>query len=414
MPGPQSTLFFLLMLAIFGALVWWLVVAKQTVFRVLAGCLAFIPAMAFGVAAVNKYYDYYQNWSAAFVDLTNRAAQAAPEVPAGSGVHVRFGRLLGNQFEEQLAAQQGVTLHLQVTGAASHLSRSVFVYLPPQYFQAAYRHYRFPAVELLHGFPGQPQDWITVIGVPTMMQALLRQHHAKPVVLVMPDANGGRGISLQCLNQAGGPRDATFLAVDLPRYVSRRLRVFRPGRAWGVGGYSEGGFCAANLGLQYSSVFGYAGVLSGYFKPFDNQLGSPPRQVSPFGGNKRLARRNTPIDFLESLPPGAQIPQFWMGVGAADSADAKNAAIFQQLLQLHQPNVQLHTVPGGGHTMLTWRELLPGMLRWMTPRLAAAVAYETAHPHPHPSASLPASPSQTAPPTPKPRASLRQGGKPRT
>ncbi len=380
MPGPQSTLFFLLMLAIFGALIWWLVVARQTVFRVLAACLAFVPAMAFGVAAVNKYYDYYQNWSAAFTDLTNRGVQAAPEVPSGAAGHVRFSSVLGNQVDEQLAAQQGVTLHLQVSGQFSHIIRSVFVYLPPQYFQAAYRHYQFPAVELLHGFPGQPQDWITVIGVPTIMQTLLHQHHAKPAVLVMPDANGGRGISLQCLNQVRGPQDATFLAIDLPRYIHQKLRVFRPGRAWGIVGYSEGGYCAANLGLQHGNVFGYAGVLSGYFKPDDNQLGNPPRQVSPFGGSKWLTRRNTPVDFIQSVKPGTPIPQFWLGVGAGDRADARNAVIFQQLAQLHQPSVELHTVPGGGHTMYTWRALVPQMLRWMTPRLAAAVAYETGHP----------------------------------
>ena len=67
------------MMVIFGALMWWLVVAKQLVFRILAACLAFIPAMVFGVAAVNKYYDYYQNWNAAFSDLSGSDAQ--PELP---------------------------------------------------------------------------------------------------------------------------------------------------------------------------------------------------------------------------------------------------------------------------------------------------------------------------------------------
>jgi hypothetical protein len=71
---PQSTGFFLVLIGVFAALVWWLVVAKQLVFRVLAACLAFIPAMLFGVAAVNKYYDYYQNWNSAISDMTNSNA----------------------------------------------------------------------------------------------------------------------------------------------------------------------------------------------------------------------------------------------------------------------------------------------------------------------------------------------------
>jgi hypothetical protein len=30
----------------------------------------------------------------------------------------------------------------------------------------------------------------------------------------------------------------------------------------------------------------------------------------------------------------------------------------------------LKVVPGGGHTMFTWRALMPSLLEWMTPQLA--------------------------------------------
>ena len=67
------------------------------------------------------------------------------------------------------------------------------MFLPPQYFWPGYQRYRFPAIELIHGFPGTPQDWITVLGVNSMLDTLVSQHLARPAVLVMPDANGGRG-----------------------------------------------------------------------------------------------------------------------------------------------------------------------------------------------------------------------------
>ena len=199
------------------------------------------------------------------------------------------------------------------------------MYLPPQYFQQAYRNYRFPAIELLHGFPGTPLDWITVVGVTTTLQDLISSGLAKPAVLVMPDANGGRAISLQCLNQFHGPQDATYLAEDLPAYIARSLRVQPPGLAWGIAGYSEGGFCAANLGLKYGKQFGFAGVLSGYFAPLDNQLGH--KAVDPFGGNAQLRRANTPDDLVDSLPGGTRIAQFWLGAGSADRSDLKNADV---------------------------------------------------------------------------------------
>jgi enterochelin esterase-like enzyme len=367
---PQSTAFFLLLIVVFGGLMWWMAVAKQLVFRILAACLAFVPAMAFGVAAVNKYYDYYQNWNSAISDFTGQSNQAAEVPAADSGSGTKFSTFLGSSIDQAVAAQFGYTAHLEVPGKLSHITRSVYVYLPPQYFQPSYRNYRFPAIELLHGFPGTPQDWITVVGVTTLMQELISSGQAKPAVLVMPDANGGRTVSLQCLNQFRGPEDATYLAQDLPAYIAQNLRVMQPGAAWGIAGYSEGGFCAANLGLKYGNNFGFSGVLSGYFAPSDNQLGNPPRLVNPFGGSVKLKRENTPDDLALSLPPGTRVPQFWLGVGSGDRSDLRNAQIFEQLLQTRQPGVVLKVVPGGGHTMFTWRALMPSLLEWMTPQLA--------------------------------------------
>jgi enterochelin esterase-like enzyme len=368
LPQPQSTEFFLILIAVFGALVWWVIVAKQLVFRIFAACLAFIPAMMFGVAAVNKYYDYYQTWNAAFSDLTNQGVQAA-DVPAPTyRPGIKFGTFLGQTIDTGLAAQQGFTLRLTVTGQVSHLRRTVYVYLPPQYFRPAYQHYKFPAIELIHGFPGNPQDWITVLGVNTTINDMVAHGLAKPTVLVMPDANGGLGISLQCLNQVNGPQDDTFLSDDLPDYISRSLRVEPPGKGWGVAGYSEGGFCAANLGLQHGRIFSYAGVLSGYYRPSDNQLTHPSRMVSAFA-NKRQARMNTPIEEVKSLGEREQISQFWLGIGDKEGGALRASEDFRQLLELRQPVVPLQIVHNGGHTMYTWRVLLPQMLTWMTPRL---------------------------------------------
>jgi enterochelin esterase-like enzyme len=365
---PQSVLFFVLLVAAFGALIWWLAVARRLVVRIIAAGLAFIPAMVFGVAAVNKYYDYYQTWSSAYADLTNQGL-SAPVLPyIASHPRSRFNAFLGTTSRGASAARDGFVLRLIVRGPISHIRRSVYVYLPPQYFQAAYSGYHFPVIELIHGFPGLPQAWITVLDVNSMLTNLIGAGLAKPAVLVMPDASGGRGISLQCLNQVRGPQDATYLAQDLPGYISRTLRVAPPGRDWGIAGYSEGGFCAANLGLQYGHTFGFSGVLSGYFKPLANQTGHT--KISPFGGNLRLQLANTPDYGVTSLAAGTVIPKFWLGVGTADRGGLQDTEVFYELLRPLQPGATLDLVPGG-HTASTWRELLPPMLEWMTRSLAS-------------------------------------------
>src|ERR1700727_1637868 len=356
-------------MVVFCALVCWMALTRQVVFRVLAACLAFIPAMLFGVAAVNKYYDYYQTWGAAASDLGGQGSSQVATATSGSHASAaQISAILGRRVNVRTAAVHGQTIRLTVRGKSSHLSRTVFVYLPPQYFRAAFSGYRFPVIELLPGFPGSPADWINVVGITAAYSTLLADGApVKPAVLVMPDANGGRRSSLQCLNVRHGPQDATYLAQDLPAYLPRILRVQPQGPAWGIAGYAEGGFCSANLALVYRLRYGAAGVMSGYFTPSDDQLGNPVHTVNPFGPDLHARRANTPRLRITRLPVSARIPQFWLGLRASRQ--------FQRLVLARQPSVQLNVVPGGGHTMATWRALVPSMLEWMTPLLTAAAEH---------------------------------------
>ena len=374
---PQSWVLFALLVLAFGALIWWLVVARRVALKVVAAGLSFVVAMFFGVLSVNKYFSYYSTWGAAIADFSNTSPNSGPQVSQGS-------LLAGNKsltFDQRavylrLAEIQGYTLRVAIPGKLSHITRQVYIYLPPQYFQDRFAKYRFPVIELIHGQPGLPQDWINVVGVEQTLNQLVKQGQASPAVLVMPDANGANNISLQCLNQAGGPQDLTYLAEDVPNEVGHLLRVMPAGSAWGVAGYSEGGFCAANMALRYRYRYGYAASLSGYYAPMKNKLGNPLKAVDPFGGNSTLRAENTPLDEVRTLAPGARLPLFWLGAGQGSSADVSNAQYFAQLLQLHEADVPLVIMPGGGHTMGSWHAQVPPMLSWMTQGLAGAAAHD--------------------------------------
>jgi enterochelin esterase-like enzyme len=375
---PQSTFLFVLLVLIFGGLTWWLIVARRVAFRVIAACLAFVVAANFGILLVNKYFSYYDTWGAAIADFSNPSPNSGPQVSVGSMLAGDHSPAFdARSVYLKLALQEGYTVHVDVAGKLSHITRSVYVYLPPQYFEPQYRNYKFPVIELIHGQPGEPQDWINVVGVQVTLDNLVNQGRAKPAVLVMPDANGGNTISLQCLNQVGGPQDLTYLAKDVPEAISHMLRVQPPGLGWGVAGYSEGGFCAANMALRFRYRYGAAASLSGYFVPFDNQLANPARTVSPFGSNAKLRAENTPVDEVRALAPGAVLPQFWLGAGKGDNIDVANANYFAQELQLHQAGVPLVLTSGSGHTMATWHAEVPPMLSWMTNTLVTAISNQT-------------------------------------
>ena len=163
-----------------------------------------------------------------------------------------------------------------------------------------------------------------MVGIVQAYVTLLHDGAVQPAALVMPDPNGSPRISLQCLNVVHGPQDATYLARDVPGYLSRTLRLQPSGRAWGIAGYSEGGFCAANLALLYPGRYGFAGVLSGYFRPSKDRLG-PSRLVNPFGNDTKLRQANTPLDRLPALPLAVKVPKFWIGAGSSDRRDVDAA-----------------------------------------------------------------------------------------
>ena len=370
---PQGTGVFLLLIIIFAALLVWLSLAKHVVFRVLAACLAFLPAMAFGIAAVNKFYDYYETWGGMYSDLTGSGTANIPKVAAGNA-----GRSVSHVTTTGEDAQVGYLFQTTITGKKSHLTRDVYVYLPPQYFQKAYAHYKFPVIELLHGSPGNPQAWVDVMDVIPTFLSLLETHPSDASVLVMPDTDGGMQYELQCLNNPGGIQDMTFVAQDVPDAVTRLARVQPPGRAWGIAGYSEGGYCAANIGLQLPQDFGAAGVMSGYFAPIssqipkDNKPGGAPEHVYVFHNRPALRILNSPQDYVTQVPANKQLPAFWLAAGAEDKPDVEAATGFKALLETRQAIVPFVVIPGGGHQGSVWRAALVPMLKWMTPPLSQA------------------------------------------
>jgi hypothetical protein len=139
-------------------------------------------------------------------------------------------------------------------------------------------------------------------GMVSDLTGLLEVHPADAAVLVMPDIDGGKQYELQCLNDPGGLQDMTFVGQDVPDYIARVVRVQPPGRAWGLGGYSEGGYCTANIALQELGRYGAAGVMSGYFAPVPslvpagNKPGGKPTQVNVFARDPARGARHRDAD----------------------------------------------------------------------------------------------------------------------
>jgi S-formylglutathione hydrolase FrmB len=164
-----------------------------------------------------------------------------------------------------------------------------------------------------------------------------------------------------------GPRglDDTYLATDVSAVIRAHYRVSTDPAAWGLLGFSSGGYCAANLALRHRAAFGAAAVLDGYFRAQDGPAGTA------LGGNPALEAANSPLTIARSLRLGsAPMPAFWVSVGSGDRRDLVFEKAFVSALE-RVVRVTSVVEPGGHHDFYTFAHELPAALTWSWPQLAA-------------------------------------------
>jgi poly(3-hydroxybutyrate) depolymerase len=344
MLGPDSRLLIALLIAVSVAFLIGIARLRLLPLRILCGALSVAVAMVSGVAAINFYYGYYTTWGQLWADM-----------------HGTAGNLGVVAATRASAVGSGHLSWVDLPGKLSGYDRRGLVYLPPQYSQARYAHVRFPVVELFHGTPGTPLSWDTALRIDQVADGLLARHLIGPMVLVMPAINGPGHDFQDCVN---GPQsnDETYVLEDVRNDVLARYRVSADPYEWGAGGYSSGGYCAANLALRHRTSFGAAAVIEGYFQAADGPA------ADALNRSATLEAANSPLPLAEKLTPNSgPVPAFWVAGGTADS-DYRPATVFAAAMnRIEQvPFVKLHA----GDTGNAWAAALPAALAWTWQQLA--------------------------------------------
>lgn len=320
---------------------------RKLAVRIVASVLTLALAALGGMAVVNDYYGYYSTWGQLGQDLS------------GSYSTFSTASLASRTSADPLVGRVEL---IDLPGALSKINREGFVYLPPQYFEPRYAHTRFPVVELLHGSPGDPLQWINHMGTPSIMNQLLTEHLLGPMVLVVPATYSGRRFT-ECLNV---PRalDETYLVRDVRTDLISRFRVSADPAQWGMIGMSSGGYCAANIALQHRGAFGAAGIMSGYFRPQDGPA------AAVLHHNPAAEAANDPLLLARKLTPDTSpLPAFWLSAGTAVPSDIAGARAFARALHGVE-QVEVLAEHGGEHTISTFRPAFIRMLPWMWQQLA--------------------------------------------
>lgn len=241
----------------------------------------------------------------------------------------------------------GTTETFSVSSAAlGGRSQPVYVYLPPGYAQHPRR--RYPVFYLLHGFPGRPTAFLLTVRAGVVEDILLAQHKAKPMILVMPFGSTGTFTDKEWVNGIR-PNEGweTFVARDLVRAIDSRYRTIPTGAARAIGGLSEGGYGAFNIGLHHPGRFRVLESWSGYEKADDLK--------SIFDGDSRLLERNSPLIQLPKVANALRNAHtyLWFYSGTDDRLRHQNAAFAATLT--HDRIAHRYFLVRGGHNWALWR-----------------------------------------------------------
>ncbi|MFC9622725.1 alpha/beta hydrolase [Streptomyces sp. NPDC056930] len=309
---------------------------------------------------VNNTNGLYDSWA----DLlgTGHHIVAAPDLGRdGLGDHKHLAnepKAVQNFSPTHDARMGGGVRVTQLRGRVSGVRGEVYVWLPPQYDQPAFRHRKFPVVELLGGFPGSAKAWFGSLQVQSQLEAGMRSGEIAPFILVEPRTNLLARQDTGCANVPGVVDAESWLSVDVRQMVTDTFRAQRRASGWAVAGYSAGAHCAVKMALAHPDRYRAAVGLSGYNDPAAERL-------SLTGRDPELRRVNNPLWILRHATVPPRVSLYLSGGrndGYRDGLALRRAAA--------PPTRVVVAEVSGPHTIGLWKRQVPRVFRWLTAELS--------------------------------------------
>jgi enterochelin esterase family protein len=231
------------------------------------------------------------------------------------------------------------TLHIHTYDSkALGVTRQVYVYTPPGYDPAGQT--RYPVLYLFHGSGGVESQWTTVGRANIIMDNLIADAKAKPMVVVMPyghvpqpQADGSGRIA-----SAGFDKD---LLGDIIPLVENNYQVLTDRENRAIAGLSMGGGQSLSIGLAHLDLFSHLASFSG------------------------AVRNLSDVEKMEVVALNEKLKVFWIGCGKTDFLFETNEKLVALLKTKGVRHV--YRVSEGGHTWPNWRlylsEFVPLLFR---------------------------------------------------
>ena len=215
---------------------------------------------------------------------------------------------------------------------ATGTTRRAFVYTPPGYDKSTAK---LPVLYLLHGADGDETVWTNFGHMNTILDNLIADRKASPMVIVTPAAYAYDPTS----GVAGDKQRSDFekdLLGDLIPFVQSNYRVAADREHRALVGLSMGGSLTLNIGPRHLETFSRLGVFSA------GAGNNPQESLKDVAANAKNMN--------------AQLKLFWMGIGTEDPgyAGAKRTSDYLDSVGIKH---SFKTLPGA-HTWILWRRFL--------------------------------------------------------
>ena len=223
-------------------------------------------------------------------------------------------------------------------------TRRITIYTPAGYETSGKR---YPVLYLLHGMGGDEEAWITLGRTAQILDNLIAQGKAKPMIVVMPNGNvdqeaapGESSLGLvkpnmQLPHTMEGSMENSF--PDIVRFVESNYRVEKKKAGRAIAGLSMGGFHSLHISKEYPDMFDYVGLFSAAILP-GKEATSPVYQDM----DKKLATQFAKHPKL-----------YWIAIGKTDFL-YKNNVEYRQTLDEHNYPYEYYESEGG-HIWRNWR-----------------------------------------------------------
>lgn len=229
--------------------------------------------------------------------------------------------------------------------------RRITIYTPPGYETS---NDSYPVLYLLHGMGGDEEAWMALGRASQVIDNLIAQGKAKPMIIVMPNGNVSQEAApgesslgfykplFQLPQTMDGKMEETF--PDIMKFVESNYRTYTDRSDRAIAGLSMGGYHSLHISRFYPNTFDYIGL----FSP----------AINPNPGVNSRAYEDIEGTLAGQIRNGYQL--YWIGIGKTDFLYKDVTDYRAKLDNLGARYTYVESE--GGHTWSNWRKYLSEFL----------------------------------------------------